>query len=163
LSLPHAQILALSELEPGETSALLVSLLATETVPEELRDFVVARTDGNPFFIEELTSSLLETGVLHGGDRTWELRGPLTESVPATVRGVLAARIDRLTDDEKSVVREAAVIGREFPHRILRGVTAMDGAARTSCQAIACSRRRLGVRSSAGCSEEAAVARDKGT
>ena len=136
LSLPNAQVLALPELEVGETSALLVSLSASENVSEELRDFVVARTDGNPFFVEELTGSLLETGVLHRGDRTWELRGPLTESVPATVRGVLAARIDRLTDEEKSVVREAAVIGREFLHRILRGVTATERCARPTLSAL---------------------------
>ena len=128
LSLPEAHIVALSELDAAETSALLVSLLASEKISEDLRDFVVARTDGNPFFVEELTSSLLETGALHGGERTWELRGPLREAIPATVRGVLAARIDRLTEDEKDVVREAAVIGREFLHRILRGVTAADGA-----------------------------------
>jgi class 3 adenylate cyclase/tetratricopeptide (TPR) repeat protein len=148
LSLPSAHVLALSELNAAETSALLVSLLAAETVPEDVRDFVVARTDGNPFFVEELTSSLLETGALHGGQRTWELKAPLTESIPATVRGVLAARIDRLTDDEKRVVREAAVIGREFPHRILRGVTEINGAldrAITSLQTADIIRIRVGA------------------
>jgi adenylate cyclase len=95
VSLPNAHVMTLSEFDAAETRALLVSLLATENIPEGLRDFVVARTDGNPFFVEELTSSLLETGALHGGERMWELRAPLTESIPATVRGVLAARIDR--------------------------------------------------------------------
>jgi class 3 adenylate cyclase len=124
-SLPDAQTITLSDLTLEETGALLMSLLGTDVVSDELHRFVADRTDGNPFFVEELTSSLLEADVLQRGDRGWELTGlPTVDSVPATVRGVIAARIDRLADDEKTVVREASVIGREFLYRLLHGVTA---------------------------------------
>ncbi|MGB7306108.1 MAG: AAA family ATPase, partial [Burkholderiaceae bacterium] len=111
---PGMQELSLAELSPRQTGEMLNSLLGGEA-PAELSQFVTDRCDGNPFYVEEVVNSLRETGLLRQEDQQWMLQGPLTESsVPATIRGVIAARIDRLDDARRRLLREAAVIGREF-------------------------------------------------
>ena len=75
-----------------------------------------ARTEGNPFFLEESVRTLVETGVLVGEPSAYRLAQALQIiQVPATVQAVLAARIDRLPPEEKSLLQTAAVIGHEVP------------------------------------------------
>ena len=84
------------------------------------------RTAGNPFFIEEVVRSLEETGTLVGTRGAWRLERPVdTIVVPAMVQAVLAARIDRLAEREKTVVQTAAVIGQEFGEGLLGRVTGL--------------------------------------
>jgi adenylate cyclase len=81
------------------------------------------RTGGNPFFLEETVLSLAESGALAGAPGSYRLARPLEEiAVPATVHVVLAARIDRLPEREKSLLQTASVIGRELPEGLLRDV-----------------------------------------
>ena len=113
----------LSELSPRQTRDQLVSLLDDEEPPEDLLDAVLARTDGNPFFVEEIVNRLLETDVLVRQGDSWMLRRPVDEvELPSTVRGVLAARIDSLDTAHRRVLREVSVVGREFLHRLVRSV-----------------------------------------
>jgi hypothetical protein len=84
-------------------------------LPEDLRELVVARAGGNPFFLEELVGELVDSGVLVPSDGTWTLgeRDP-GFLVPDTVHAVLAARIDRLPPEDKATLQAASVVGRRF-------------------------------------------------
>lgn len=91
-----------------------------DELPKELRDGVVARAEGNPFFVEELVSSLLDRGVLRRGDG-WETAAAIDwATVPDTVHALLASRIDLLDPDAKATLQAASVIGRAFWQAPLR-------------------------------------------
>lgn len=116
------QLLELRELSSRQTSELLASLLKAEP-PAALTRFIQERSDGNPFYVEEVVNSLVESRVLVRAGQGWELARPLSEvGVPATVRGVIAARIDRLDELRRRVLRHAAVVGREFLYAIVAQV-----------------------------------------
>jgi len=124
LDVPGARQLQLSELSPRQTGELLSSLLDGQAPPTEFVDFIVARTDGNPFFVEEIVNSLVETETLQRNDNGWEVVGDLGQiELPTSIRGVIAARIDRLDDRRRRVLREASVVGRDFLYDIVRRVS----------------------------------------
>ena len=84
-------------------------------LPSELRDLLVARAGGNPFFLEELVGELVDSGVLVQCGEGWELaRDDADLAMPDTVHAVLAARIDRLPETEKAALQAGAVMGRVF-------------------------------------------------
>lgn len=95
----------------------------TVPMPEELRDRIVARAGGNPFFIEESIRSLIESGVVERDETTsgWRLaRVPAGLEVPATLHAVVASRLDRLAPLAKETIQLASVIGVRFGDRVLR-------------------------------------------
>jgi predicted ATPase len=84
---------------------------------------LIARTEGNPFFLEESVRTLVETGVLVGEPGAYRLAQALsTIQVPATVQAVLAARIDRVPPEEKRLLQTAAVVGTEVPLPLLQAI-----------------------------------------
>src|SRR5205807_4407285 len=88
-----------------------------------LKQFLITRTEGNPFFLEESVRTLVETGGLVGERGAYRLFKPLDSvQVPATVQAVLAARIDRLPPEEKRLLQTAAVIGTELPFTLLQAI-----------------------------------------
>ena len=88
-----------------------------------LKRLIIERTEGTPFFIEEIVQALFEDGVLKR-DRTVTLAGSLNAvKVPATVQAVLASRIDRLQAEERELLQTVAVLGREFPLALVRRMT----------------------------------------
>jgi len=100
--------------------ALLADLLGEHPSLNGLPDLVQERTAGNPFFIEEVVRALAESGNLEGKRGAYRLVRPVDDAtVPPTVNTVLAARIDRLSEREKSLLQSAAVIGREFSQPVL--------------------------------------------
>jgi class 3 adenylate cyclase len=106
--------LRLDPLPPASADALLQALLGDDPGLAPLTRRLIARTDGNPFFLEESVRTLVETGVLVGAPGVYRLAQALpTIQVPATVQAVLAARIDRLPPEEKHLLQTAAVIGTE--------------------------------------------------
>ncbi len=109
------------------TSAELVqSILEGGEIVPELRDLILGKASGNPFFIEELTHSLLENGSIQKKDHQYFLSGrPSDIQVPDTIQGIIAARIDRLDESLKRIMYVASVIGREFAFRILQAITEM--------------------------------------
>ena len=124
LDVPDARQLQLGELSARQTGELLASLLDGEAPPTEFIDFIVERTDGNPFFVEEIVNSLVETETLQRNDHGWEVKSDLSQiELPTSIRGVIAARIDRLDDRRRRVLREASVVGREFLYDIVRQVS----------------------------------------
>jgi class 3 adenylate cyclase/tetratricopeptide (TPR) repeat protein len=118
----------LDALSDRQTGDLVESLLDTNTVPKDLVRFLDDRTDGNPFFVEEIINSLIESGVLAQNGEGWALTGDFDAlSVPSTIRGVIAARIDTLEVARRRILQEASVIGREFLYKILSQVSDSRG------------------------------------
>src|SRR5262249_1189833 len=110
-------------LPPASAEAFLVALLGDDPSLAPLTPLLSARTEGNPFFLEESVRSLVETGVLVGTPGAYRLAKPLQGMpVPATVQAVLAPRIDRLPSEENRLLRTAAVIGTDVPFTLLRAI-----------------------------------------
>ncbi len=103
---------------------MVESLLKSKNVPPELKKFIQTKVEGNPFYLEEVTNSLLETATLIQQDDKWLLTKPLSEAnIPSTVQGVISARLDRLETETKRILQEASVIGRAFLYEILSRIT----------------------------------------
>src|SRR5262249_19621535 len=103
--------LRLDPLPPASADALLQALLGNDPGLEPLKRLLIARTEGNPFFLEESVRTLVETGVLVGEPGASRLAKPFDSlQVPATVQAVLAARIDRLAQEDKHLLQCAAVV-----------------------------------------------------
>jgi class 3 adenylate cyclase len=110
----NAAMLWLEPLSPAEAGVLLAELLPTE-LPEPLREMVIERAEGNPFFVEELVAALIDQGVLERVNGGWVARKIEPNlTIPDSVQAVLAARIDLLGPAEKAALEAAAVIGRVF-------------------------------------------------
>jgi class 3 adenylate cyclase len=123
MSWPHYRELDLPELSASETSALVRDLIGNRADLREIGQRIVERSGGNPFFAEELVRSLVENGEIYGDTGNYQLGVKAVEApLPATVEAVIGARIDRLADAEKVVLHFAAIIGKEFPVRVLKDV-----------------------------------------
>ena len=115
--------LRLDPLPPAGADEFLQALLGDDPSLVPLKQLLIARTEGNPFFLEESVRTLVETGVLVGEPGAYRLARPLEGlQVPATVQAVLAARIDRLPPEEKRLLQTAAVIGTEVPLALLQAI-----------------------------------------
>ena len=115
--------LPLLPLGPEAMQELFADLLGTHSSLQRLRELIQERTGGNPFFIEEVVQSLVETGAVAGARGRYRLTTRAEEiGLPATVQSVLAARIDRLPEREKRLLQTASVIGKNFSEPILRRV-----------------------------------------
>src|SRR5262245_42551726 len=98
-------------------------------LPVEVLQHIVTNTDGVPLFVEELTKTIVESGVLRETETGYALTGPLpTLAIPTTLHDALMARLDRL-GAVKSVAQLAATLGRTFPYDLLHAVTSLDEAA----------------------------------
>jgi class 3 adenylate cyclase len=115
--------LRLDPLPPASAGAMLQPLLGEDPTLEPLKQRLIERTQGNPFFLEESVRTLVETGVLVGERGAYRLAEALPSiQVPATVQAVLAARLDRLPAEEKRLLQTAAVIGTEVPLPLLQAI-----------------------------------------
>ena len=102
---------------------LLQTILGNDPNLRPLKQLLIERTEGNPFFIEESVRTLVETKILVGEGGNYRLAKPIESTqVPATVQAVLAARIDRLPPDEKRLLQSAAVIGKDIPFALLQAI-----------------------------------------
>ena len=127
----HVRV-ALAPLSDTDVAAMTGSVLGTAEIPETLRALIADKADGNPFFVEELTKSLLEEGVLLRDDGRVVLARALEDiAVPDTIQDVLIARIDRLAEESRRAIQVASVIGREFALRLLARITEAGDRVRT--------------------------------
>ncbi len=103
---------------------MLSSLLGAADQLRALKQLIAERTEGNPFFIEEMVQALFDEGVLARDGSVVTMQKPIgSVHIPPTVRGILASRIDRLGASEKELLQTLAIIGKEFPMGLVRRVT----------------------------------------
>jgi len=103
-----------------DSRTLVSNLLHIESLPAETRDQILARAEGNPFFVEEVIRMLIDRGaIVREGDRWVATENVAGMEIPDTIHGLLLARIDRLPQDSKRTLRVASVIGRQFGVTIL--------------------------------------------
>src|SRR5262245_30036307 len=115
------------------TEELLADLLGPDASLTGLSEKIHERTRGNPFFIEEVALSLVESGCLEGTKGAYRLVAPARElEIPGSVQAVLAARIDRLSEREKQLLQTASVIGKEVPGPLLERVVGLPDAERAA-------------------------------
>ena len=125
-SQPHVSSLTLTRLSRHDGSAMIEQVVGAKTLPAEVTAQIVAKTDGVPLFVEELTKTVLESGLLRDAGDHWELEGTLTAlAIPSTLQDLLMARLDRLAP-VKEVAQIGAAIGRQFPHDLLAAVSPLD-------------------------------------
>jgi predicted ATPase len=118
--------LRIDPLPPESVEELLRALLGDGEPLQPLKRLLIERTEGNPFFLEESVRTLVETHALVGERGAYSPARELsTVQVPATVQAILAARIDRLPLEAKTLLQTAAVIGKDVPHPLLRGVAGL--------------------------------------
>jgi class 3 adenylate cyclase len=115
--------LRIDPLRPESSEELLDAVLGEDPTLEPLKRALIARTDGNPFFLEESARTLVETQVLVGERGAYKLaRTPDAWRIPATAQALLAARIDRLLPGDKRLLQAAAVIGKDVPYTLLQAI-----------------------------------------
>jgi len=119
----HVTSLTLGRLPPMQVEQMIDRVTGGKRLPPALRQEVVAKTDGVPLFVEELTKMVLESGLLREQADHYELRGPFPSlAIPTTLHDSLMARLDRL-GNAKEVAQLGATLGRTFPYELLRAVS----------------------------------------
>jgi class 3 adenylate cyclase len=120
---PSSTRIALNRLGGDQIQGIVERLTGGRALPEEVLQLIVSRTDGVPLFVEELTKTILEAGVLKVRGDSYVLDGPLDlRAIPSTLHDSLMARLDRL-QPIKAVAQTAACIGRKFEHRLLASIS----------------------------------------
>ena len=119
----RATRLDLEPLSASSSQTLLGNLLYIEELPEPVRMLMLRKSEGNPFFLEEVIRSLIDSAYLVHEDGHWRATREIRDvAIPDTLQGLLTERIDRLPAPTKQVAQLAAVIGRTFPYDVLAGV-----------------------------------------
>ena len=124
---PNYRQLRLNPLASESFAELLQALLGSDPSVETIKSFLIERASGNPFFVEEIVRSLVDSAVLEGARGKYRLARPfVSNDVPPTVQAVLAARIDKLPATEKRLLQEAAVIGHDFSFTLLQAISGLS-------------------------------------
>jgi class 3 adenylate cyclase len=120
--------LQLARLSDDDSTRLVGNLLEIESLPASVRDLILAKAEGNPFFVEEVIRMLIERGGIAEEGGRWVATGEVASvEIPDTLQGLLLARIDRLPKSARQAIRTASVIGRQFPVRVLERVLGPAG------------------------------------
>ena len=123
---PHVTMLSLSRLGHRDAAMIVAGVAKGKALPDAVIKHILERADGVPLFIEELTSTLLESCFINTAPERYLLEGSLPAfAIPRTLQASLVARLDRL-GLAKDVAQIGAVIGREFSHELLASVVALD-------------------------------------
>jgi predicted ATPase/class 3 adenylate cyclase len=119
---PHVTMLNLNRLPPRRRAEMISYVTGGKTLPKDIVDQIVDRTDGVPLFIEELTKTILESGIVTDGGDRYTKAGTLTPlAIPATLHASLLARLDRLAPT-REVAQIGAALGRSFSHDLISAV-----------------------------------------
>ncbi len=122
----YVTALTLNRLSRRDSAAIIARVTGGKALPDEVLDQIVAKTDGVPLFVEELTKTVLESRLLRDVGDHYELRGPLLPvAIPESLQDSLMARLDRL-GRVKEVAQMAAVVGRTFSHELIAAVSALQ-------------------------------------
>ena len=126
VGLPNVSTLMLGHLARDNVESIVTQVTGGRTLPTEVMNQIIAKTDGNPLFVEELTKAVLEGGILVKDAEGYRLDGPLPPlAIPATLQDSLMARLDRLAP-VKEIGQIGAVIGREFSYSLMREMSGRD-------------------------------------
>jgi class 3 adenylate cyclase/tetratricopeptide (TPR) repeat protein len=117
------QAISLSPLDNNQSRELVANLLEVEDLPEQVRQRILVKSEGNPFFVEEIIRSLLDGGQIVRRDGHWRATQEISEiAIPDTLVGVITARLDKLDENTRQIAQTAAVLGREFDSRVLADI-----------------------------------------
>ena len=121
--LGHVAPVTLTRLGRAQAATMVARVTGGKSLPDEVLDQIVAKTDGVPLFVEELTKTVIESGIAKTGDEDYTLTGQLTDlAIPSTLQDSLMARLDRLSP-VKGVAQIGACIGRVFAHDLLAAIS----------------------------------------
>ena len=122
LGRPHVTMLNLDRLPPRQRAEMIVHLTGGKALPKEIADQIVDRTDGVPLFIEELTKSVVESGLVEEADGHYAATGPVAPlAIPTSLQASLLARLDRLATS-REIAQIGAALGRSFSHELISAV-----------------------------------------
>jgi predicted ATPase len=122
---PHVTMLTLNRLPPRQRAEMINGVIGGKALPKEIADQIVDRTDGVPLFIEELTKSVVESGVLTEVGDSYTVVGPVAPlAIPTTLHASLLARLDRLAPT-REVAQIGAALGRQFSHALISAVASI--------------------------------------
>ena len=122
---PNVTSLSLNRLPPRQRAEMITYMTAGKPLPNEITDQIIDRTDGVPLFIEELTKTVVESGILTEAGDHYELSRPVTPlAIPSSLHASLLARLDRLAPT-REVAQIAATLGRSFSHEMISAVAGM--------------------------------------
>ncbi len=121
----------IEDLSSSDAKIMVQSLLKTKHIPKDLETFIEKKTQGNPFYLEEIINSLIESSVLikesghqKNQGQQWRLLRRITESdISSSIHGVISARVDRLETNSRRILQEASVIGRSFYYEIINKIS----------------------------------------
>jgi tetratricopeptide (TPR) repeat protein len=117
----------LQDLSLSDAQDMLESLLASKNIPSDLKRLVQGKAEGNPFYLEELINSLIESEMLVRDNGHWKITRPIAETdISSSIHGLISGRLDRLETGAKRILQEASVIGRAFLYDILQKVTELQ-------------------------------------
>ena len=124
---PGASRVVLTRLSDADAARVIENLLGQAGLSERARARVIAAAEGNPLFVEQLVSMLIDTGMLRFVDGRWEPTGELSGiAIPPTIHALLAARLDQLADGARAVIEPASVIGLAFAQAALEAIVEGD-------------------------------------
>jgi class 3 adenylate cyclase/tetratricopeptide (TPR) repeat protein len=115
--------IVLPRLSESESVAMAAHLLQADRLGNEIARLMADKTEGVPFFIEEVARSLKDLKIIQGQDRRSHTETPSTLRIPSTIQGIIMARVDALPETAKQILRTGSVIEREFGHRLLQRAT----------------------------------------
>lgn len=127
LELPHVTAMSLGRLGRDEGAAIIDRVAGGRTLPSQVKDQILAKTEGVPLFVEELTKTVLESDLRQDGDPDQRSGSLPSLVIPSTLQDSLMARLDRLSS-VKNVAQVGACIGRVFHHRLLAAIIGSDAA-----------------------------------
>jgi predicted ATPase len=122
---PHVSVLTLNRLPPRQRAEMIAYVTGGKTLPREIADQIVDRTDGVPLFIEEVTKTVVESAIVVEAGDHYAINAPGAPlAIPTTLHGSLLARLDRLAPT-RELAQIGAAIGRQFSHELISAVAAM--------------------------------------
>jgi predicted ATPase len=119
--------LHLAPLSESDSRQLMHNLLEIEALPDSVRQLILSKAEGNPFFVEEVIRMLIDRGHIAQQESRWTVTREIQSiDIPDTLQGILTARIDRLPDEARRALQIASVIGRKFNVELLAEVMAQE-------------------------------------
>ncbi len=109
-----------------ESNQLISNLLKIIKIPDEFKKKILAKAEGNPFYLEEILKDLIDRGIIIFKHGTWILKTKVNIHIPDTIQSVILSRIDKLKKDSRNILQIASIIGRSFNIRILEHISKLD-------------------------------------